>query len=163
MTLRKTLAWILLSLASLAGLLVVLRVVGEIERWLALESYETVLAIENLSGQPIHNLEIAHNGEVVYRQRRLDRHELIALSNLNPTKGPEAKTPDRDIRLALAQAAIAFQRDSGGPEERLAFNAGGHHLFPDKCLITIAIMPQSIEKRGCIWMSKPKRQTKPKS
>jgi hypothetical protein len=160
MTPRKTLKW------TLAGLVVLLALVYaglHVWRWMDDKPYETVLVIENRSGQPVHNLEIAHNGEVVYQTRRLDPHKIIALANLDPLEGPEAEPPSTDIRLATARAAVSFTRVPGGQEERLAFSAGGHHLSLDKCLIAITITPQSIERRGCIWMSKPKQQTKPKN
>jgi hypothetical protein len=160
MRLRKVLLW---AGGGFAGLLALAFIAVHVADWRTLEKYETIIVVENQSAQPIHNLEIIHNGEVVSRLKRLGSQETFALSGLNPLKGPEAKPPSTDIRLATAHAAIAFQRAPNGPEVRFTFDAGGHHLFPDKCLIIIAITSQSVGAQKCVWMKTPKPQAKPKN
>jgi hypothetical protein len=165
MTLRETLRW---ALAGLGGLLVGLLALAyaglSLWSWKKDERFETVLVIENLSGQPVHDIEIAHNGEVVYRTRRLDPQEIFALSELNPLKGPDAQQRRGDIYSMEAKAAVAFLRDPTGREERHEFNAGGHSdISRHKCLFIIAITPRSIDAPKCIVIESPKRQTKPKN
>ena len=165
MTLRKALKWTAWTFGLLIGLLAIAYAGLHLRRWQEDERFETVLVIENLSGQRVHGVEIAHNGEGVYRTRYLDPQKKLVLSALNPFKGPNAQRRRGDVYDLQAHAEIAFLRDPGGPEERFAFNAGGHQdgFNFNKCLISVAITPQSVETRKCVRMETPKPQAKPKN
>lgn len=164
MTFRKALKWTAWTFAGLIGLLAIAYAGLHLRRWQEDERFETVLVIENLSGGRVHKVEIAHNGEGVYRTGYLDPQEKFALSELNPLRGPEARPRRGDIYSAQAKAAIVFLRDPTGREERHDLDVGGHSdIFRYKCLFVISITPQSVEANKCIEIKSPKRQTRPKN
>ena len=165
MALGKTLKW---TLAGLGGLLVGLLALAygafSLWSWRENERFESVLIIENRSAQPIHNLEIAHNGEVVFTKSLLNADKMLVLAELNPFKGPNAPQRRGDVYFVDAKAGISFMRDPTGSEERHEFHAGGHgDISRYKCLLMIAITPQSIDVTKCIKVETPKYQTKPKN
>jgi hypothetical protein len=162
MTFRKTLKLTAWTFGGLAGLFVFAYAALAVWSWSVDERYETVLVIENLGGQPVLNLTIAHNGGTVYQRQRFDSHEIFALSNLNPIRGPTAHIPDGDIGMAKSKISIAFQRESDGLEDRIGFETDWHYRYGKKCLLMASITPRSIEHRKCVWMSKPEWQAKPK-
>ena len=165
MTLRKTLKWMLAGLVvRLVGLLALAYVGLSLWSWMEDRRFETILLIENRSGQPIHNLEIAHNGEVVFTYSMLNADKMIVLSELHPFKGPNAQQRRGDVYFVEAKAAIAFLRDPTGREERHEFDAGGHGgISRRKCLFMIAIAPRSVDATKCIEIESPEYQTKPKN
>ena len=160
MALRKTLKW---TFAGLAVLFALAYAGLHVWRWGVDERYETVLVIENLSGQSVHNLKIVHNGGAVSQVRRLDPREIFALSNLSPLRGPKARIPDGDIGIATSHVVIAFQREPDAREDQLDFETDWHTRYGKKCLLVTVIWPEFIEQRQCLWMEKPEWQAKPKN
>jgi len=161
MRLRKVLLW---TGGGFAGLLALAFAALVYWAWTIDERFDTTIVIENRSGQPIHDLSIAHNGEVVYRARGLGPHEGLALAHLNPFKGPNAQRRRGDVYDLQAHAEIVFLRESGGPEQRHQIDVGGHsdHVRYE-CLFSVSITPQTVDATKCIEITLPKIQTKPEN
>ncbi|MBM3565178.1 MAG: hypothetical protein FJX42_03580 [Alphaproteobacteria bacterium] len=123
----------------------------------------TILLIENQSRDALRNVALFHNGEIIFTGKQLGPGERIALSEIDPLKGPLGRPRRGDVYETAATAEIAFVRNPDGREERHVFAAGGHDdISIRQCLFVVLIKPQSVASTDCIRVKDDIHQTKPK-
>lgn len=160
MTLSKGLKW---GAVGAMGLFALAYATTHVVRWNVYPTFETTLLFSNQSGQALRNVEIAHNGEVVFKQKLLTPGENIVLAGLDPFRGPRAQPRRGDVYGTEATGAIAFARDPDGKAERHEFSAGGHsEVIKVKCLFVVSITSESVKGHECTQVQPLKRQATPK-
>jgi hypothetical protein len=121
--------------------------------------YETILVLENHSGQTVHAIKVSHNNRVVYRVAYSRDGVGVAIMGLDPLKGLDPRNTLGHPNRVDAWFTISFRREAGSEEESHTFDVPQGE-YAEKCLLVIAITPRSVERRGgdggrrCYWMSK---------
>ncbi|MBM3568540.1 MAG: hypothetical protein FJX46_07260 [Alphaproteobacteria bacterium] len=148
---RRFVKWTLWSLAGLALLLGLAYGTLIFLARASLETFSTVLVIENAADRALFDLTVSHNGEIVHRQDRLDANKRMAIRGLNPLKGPSAAPVTDEVYQARASAEIAYAPiPNSTPIAHQVFVGGHLRGGRSRCLFVIRIRPLGAETSECV-------------